>query len=63
MLVAAKFVIEGPSLIDTSRRGGISVGPGARPTSDQHATTYFFITELVFVAFAMALFFTYQLKL
>lgn len=45
--VAAKFVIEGPWLIDKTPR-----------SERTEATIYFFLTELIFVAFAMALFFT-----
>lgn len=44
--VAAKFVIEGPWLIDKSPR-----------SERTEATIYFFLTEIIFVLFAMALFF------
>ncbi|ODN04360.1 Gamma-glutamyltransferase 5 [Orchesella cincta] len=44
--VGAKFMIQGPGVIDTSRTG------------KAEAAAYFLFTELIFVAFAMALFFT-----
>jgi len=45
--VAAKFFIEGPGIIDKA------------PKSERtESAIYFFLTELIFVAFAMALFFT-----
>lgn len=43
--VGAKFMIQGPGVIDTSRTG------------KAEAAAYFLFTELIFVAFAMALFF------
>lgn len=44
--VGAKFLIQGPVVIDSSRAG------------KAEAAAYFLFTELIFVAFAMALFFT-----
>lgn len=53
--VAGKFIIEGPGVIDASRRpvSGVSTIGGSKRT-----LSFFFVSELIFLVFALGLFLT-----